>query len=622
MIRAEDLSVFLGGDYIFKSLNFSISPGEKVALTGRNGSGKTTLLRVIAGELKPDEGRLILAKNKHIGYLKQHMDSDLERTVWETALSAFGKLLECEKRLKKWEEKPDEAGADEYHEWLERYRIHGGYTFRGETENVLKGLGFEPEDFGRKLKTFSGGWRMRAELARLLLSKPDVLLLDEPTNHLDIESIVWFEQYLKNFDGIVVLVSHDRRFLDRVTDRTMEIVKGRLWDFKVPYSRFVQKKRTLIEKWKQEAKNQEKKIKETERLIEKFRYKATKASFAQSLIKKLEKTERIEVPEEDLRNIKLQFPQWKPTGKVVFEASGLTKRYGEKTVFENLEFLISRGEKIAFVGRNGAGKTTLAGILAGEADYEGELKTGYHVKTGYFRQDLGYLRKLNHTVLSFLEEAATEESRPKVRDVAGAFLFSGEDVEKPLSVLSGGELNRLVLASLMLQPFNVLILDEPTNHLDMHGKEVLKQALKQFEGTVIVVSHDRDFLDGLTQRTFYFTDGTVRDWLGDLNRVLNDIEQKTKAEKELIKAGKPERKPGKERQERRKALKRLKNRLQKIENQIEEIEKRLKEMENQMATGENADDVSFYSRYESLKRELEELMAEWEQLSMTLEEEF
>ncbi len=617
MLIAENLSVSLGGSVIFLDLDFSISRGEKVALTGRNGSGKTTLLKVIAGELKPDEGRVVLPKDVRIGFLRQYFEADFEKTVWDEALSAFEDLLRMEEELKAWEERPLVHNSGVYYDLLEQYRLKGGYVFRGETERILKGLGFGRSDFDRKLKSFSGGWRMRVELAKLLLSKPDVLLLDEPTNHLDIESIIWFERYLKNFEGIVLTVSHDRRFLDNITSRTMEIVRGRLWDFRVPYSAFEEKKRELIKKIKREAKNREKKIKETERLIERFRYKATKASFAQSLIKKLEKTERIEVPEEDVRSIRLQFPQWRPPGKVVFEASGLTKRYGEKTVFENLNWIISRGEKLAFTGRNGAGKTTLANILAGETDYEGELKTGYHVRIGFFRQDLDYLREQNHTVLSFLEEAATEESRSKLRDVAGAFLFSGDDVEKPLRVLSGGELNRLVLASLMLKPFNVLILDEPTNHLDMQGKEVLKRALIQFEGTVIIVSHDRDFLEGLTERTFYFAGGKIRDLPGDISLVSELIGQ---SQPETV-TSQPSRRELKGRiyKEKRKELKKLKNRLKKLEDEIEVLESRIGKMEMQMTREKVHTDFDFFRTYEELKTELESKMSDWEYLSQELE---
>ena len=620
MLSVSRLSVSLGGNDIISGLNFRLNPGDKVGLTGRNGAGKSTLLRCLAGEIEASEGKIIAKKGLRIGFLHQDMPLAGNTTVLEETLRAFPELLRWEKRLRELENlmaegNTDRGLAEEYAHLQHRFNLSGGYDFRGRAEIVLKGMGFKPGDFRKPLNTFSGGWRMRVELAKILLGDNDVLLLDEPTNHLDIESIVWFEQWLRNYKGIVMLVSHDRRFLDSVTNRTIELYPGGYRDFPLPYSRFVEKKKEIIEKQRRDAKNQEKKIKETERLIERFRYKATKAAFAQSLIKKLEKTERIVVEDEDFKTVKINFPPAKPSGKLVFETENLSKSYGEKRVLDRLSFVIGRGEKIALIGANGQGKTTLASILAGKIPYEGTVRTGHNVRIGYFEQDQSRLLKSEETVLSFLENRADDDMRPFVRDVAGAFLFSGDDVHKPVKVLSGGERNRLALASLMLQAFNVLILDEPTNHLDIPSKEILKQALMQFDGTLLIVSHDRDFLHGLTNKTFVFEQGRFRIFPGDTDEYLEMIagrpqEPENREKKKQANAPQAKARPKDAYKERKKR----KNLLRKLEGLIEEAEKQLANMQREMSSPGWQPEDGFFAKYDKLQQHLDDLMNRWTEL--------
>ncbi len=620
MLSVSRLSVSLGGNDIFSGLDFRLKAGDKVGLIGRNGAGKSTLLRCLAGEIEASEGKIIAKKGLRIGFLRQDMPLAGNTTVLEETLRAFPELLQWESRLRELENlmaggNTDQAIAEEYEQLQYRFKISGGYDFRGRAKTVLKGLGFKPGDFRKPLNTFSGGWRMRVELAKILSGDNDVLLLDEPTNHLDIGSIVWFEQWLRNYKGIVMLVSHDRRFLDSVTNRTIELYAGGFRDFPLPYSRFIGKKKEIIEKQKRDAKNQEKKIKETERLIERFRYKATKAAFAQSLIKKLEKTERIIVEDDDLKTIKISFPPAKPSGKLVFETENLSKSYGEKRVLDRLSFVIGRGEKIALIGANGQGKTTLASILAGKIPYEGTVRTGHNVRIGYFEQDQSRLLKSEETVLSFLENRADDNMRPFVRDVAGAFLFSGEDVHKPVKVLSGGERNRLVLASLMLQAFNVLILDEPTNHLDIPSKEILKQALMQFDGTVLIVSHDRDFLHGLTNKTFVFEQGRFRIFPGDTDEYLEMIAGRSQEPENREKKKQPDTPRTNERpKDAYKERKKRKNLLRKLEGQIEEAEKRLAGMQWEMSSPGWQPEDGFFEEYDKLQQHLDDLMNRWADL--------
>ncbi len=630
MLILDNVSVSRGGHEILSRISLQFKSGEKTGLTGVNGSGKSTLLKLIAGHLSPSEGKILKPKNYKIGYLAQEMNPAAKHTVLEETYLAFEEILRLEQKIKDLETelKRQESNSVELSETLNtllyQYKISGGYDYKGKTEIVLKGLGFSKEDFDKPLDTFSGGWRMRIELAKVILQDNDMLLLDEPTNHLDIESILWLEQFLKNYPGSIIVVSHDQRFLDKLTTRTIELRKnGKYWDFPFPYSRFVEHKKDLIDKINRQADNKERQIKQTEKLIEKFRYKATKAKFAQSLIKKLEKENEIEREESRDKTFNLKFEISVNPGKIIFEAENLHKKYGEKTVLENLNFIIARGERIAFVGKNGMGKTTLASILAGKNDYTGLLKTGYHVQIGYFAQDQSGLLNPEQTILQTLEDAATEETRSKVRDTAGAFLFSGDDIYKKVKVLSGGEKNRLALAALLLKPFNVLILDEPTNHLDIPSKKRLKQALQSFDGTLIVVSHDREFLSELTHKTWEFQPGGFKEHLGDVNeflrqrnlQTLRDLETSERKNNTLKKSKKSD---YEKRKTLRKTYNRLKNKLQKIEAEIEYTENKIKEMENTLQNNP-AQKTEFFEEYNHTKKQLENLYNEWEKLSLEME---
>ncbi|NPA45818.1 MAG: ABC-F family ATP-binding cassette domain-containing protein [Chlorobi bacterium] len=623
MLRLENVHIVLGGTTIVEDISFQMSKGERLALTGRNGAGKTTLLRAIAGEIEPAEGHIHRPKDMHIGYLRQMIRPATGRTLMEEAETAFPEIKNLEAEIQRleveMERQADAEAAERLAALTYRYELLGGYTYRGRLERVLKGLGFSRDDFHRPLASFSGGWQMRVELAKILAAPNDLLLLDEPTNYLDLESIIWLEQFLAGYEGMVILVSHDRRFLDKVSTRTLELWPEGYLDLPFPYSEFQQKKKEIIEKMRRDAANQEKEIKHMQQLIDRFRYKATKASFAQSLIKKLEKMERINVPEPDVPPVRIRFPEAAPPGKVVFRAEGLSKSYGSKQVLKDLEFHMARGEKIAFVGRNGMGKTTLASILAGENDYEGRLERGHNVRIGYLAQDSSRKLPEHMRILDYLEDRATDQTRSRVRDVAGAFLFPGDDVYKPIGVLSGGERNRVALAGMMLQSFNVLILDEPTHHLDIPSKEVLKSALKDFSGTLIVVSHDRDFLEGLTEQTWEFRPLEVRKFPGDINDFLSvrrvngleELERQTSApghqskEEQNAKKGRIHRQRSKERR-------RCENRLRKIEAEIEVKEAELSAMESRLAGGE-AGDADFYKTYALLKEEIDHLYQTWEQ---------
>ncbi len=623
MIRIEDLHIRLGGNPVISGLNLQIKAGEKLALTGRNGAGKTTLLRAIAGEVEPEKGIIHLPKDSRIGYLRQISRIEPGRSVMDEARRAFPELLTLEQKMRDAENQlasgGDENAARTLAEAEYRYRLLGGYTYRGTLERILKGLGFSAGDFDKPLTAFSGGWQMRVELAKILAGGRDILLLDELTNYLDLESILWLEDFLKRYEGILILVSHDRRFLDNITERTLELAGKRYWDLPFGFSEFLKRKAEILEKQRREAINQEREIKQTQQLIDRFRYKASKAAFAQSLIKKLEKMERIEMPDAEQAVLRVQFPPVPPSGKSVFRATGLSKAYGSKPVLRHLEFHIARGEKIAFVGRNGMGKTTLASILAGENDYEGILEMGHNVRIGYFAQDQSHRLPGKMRIIDYLEQQATAETRPRVRDVAGAFLFSDEAVFKPIEVLSGGERNRVALAGMMLRGFNVLIMDEPTNHLDIPSKETLKAALKDFPGTLIVVSHDRDFLAGLTEQTWEFRPLEIRRFRGDINefleaRRLDHLQTLERNDEPTTgQAAKPTvQKQGARIKEMLKARRRLEKRLKNIESRIEEAERELQAMERRMQQGDTGD-AEFFAHYESLRHRIDELYAQWEQ---------
>ncbi|MET1258999.1 ABC-F family ATP-binding cassette domain-containing protein [Flagellimonas sp. DF-77] len=635
MLNVHDLSVSFGGEYLFESISFRLNGGDRVGLIGKNGAGKSTLLKLLSKEMEADTGTIASDKQVAIGFLKQDIDFVFGRTVLDEAYQAFGAIKALEAQLEKINtdlaERTDYE-SEGYHQLMvdlnevtHRYEIIGGYNYQGDTEKVLLGLGFKREDFNKLTDTFSGGWRMRIELAKLLLQQNDVLLLDEPTNHLDIESIIWLEQFLKSYAGAVVLVSHDKMFLDNVTNRTIEISLGRIYDYNKPYSQFLELRAEIKEQQRSAQKNQEKQIQQTERLIEKFRAKASKASMAQSLIKKLDRIDRIEVDEDDSSVMNLRFPVSVTPGKVVAEVEGLSKHYGEKEVLQQIDLLIERGSKTAFVGQNGQGKTTLAKVLVGELEYTGGLKLGHNVQLGYFAQNQSDYLEGDKTVLDTMIDAANESNRSKVRDILGSFLFRGDDVDKQVKVLSGGERNRLALAKLLLQPFNVLVMDEPTNHLDIKSKHVLKSALRNFEGTLILVSHDRDFLQGLSNKVYEFRDKKIKEYLGDIDFYL---EQRQLADFRMLEAkreaagSKKEQAPKKENDyEQQKKIKSLKNKLSGVEKKIAALEKEIAEMDHELLMNYDATVATegFFDGYHGKKGELDALMLQWETLSEALE---
>ena len=635
MINAHNISVSFGGETLFDLISFRLGKGDRVGLIGKNGAGKSTLLKLIASVNQPTSGSFALEKNCKIGYLPQDLDFENGRTVLEEAYLAFEEIKKVEARqeeIHKIMEQTQDFESDSYMAVLDeltelntRYEMIGGYLYQAQTEKILLGLGFSMTDLNAPTDTFSGGWRMRIELAKLLLKDNDVLLLDEPTNHLDIESIIWLEQFLKKFKGALVMVSHDRMFLDQVTNRTIEIVQQRIFDFKKSYSKYMLLRQELREQQQAAQKNQEKQIQQTEKLIERFRAKASKASMAQSLIKKLDKMDRIEIDPEENKRIKFEFSISKQPGKIILETNQLSKAFGEKKVLQGVNLELVRGEKIAFVGQNGQGKSTLAKILVGELESEGTVRLGHNVEIGYFAQNQATYLDGNQTVLEAAEDAATPENRTKVRDLLGAFLFPGEAVDKKVQVLSGGERNRLALCKLLLQPFNVLIMDEPTNHLDIASKNVLKEALVKFQGTLILVSHDRDFLQGLCEKVVAFKDRKVTPFLGDINAYLEH--QKLSSLKELEKKSKPfsENSSSKENDkndfEKQKEHRGIQQKIGTLERKITVLEKEIKEIDFDLEVDyeKTISQPNFFDSYQSKKKELEALMEQWEALQQTLD---
>lgn len=632
MLNIHNLSVSFQGEYLFNEVTFRLGEGDRVGLVGKNGAGKSTMLRIISGEQEYDTGQIATDKEVSIGFLKQDIDFVEGRTVLEESYQAFEKLKDLEAKLDyintQLAERTDYESQG-YHDLMvglnevqEQYEIHGGYNYKGETERILLGLGFTRDDFDRLTDTFSGGWRMRIELAKLLLQNNDVLLLDEPTNHLDIESIIWLEQFLTNYTGAVVIVSHDRMFLDNVTNRTIEISLGRIYDYPKPYSEYLVLRQEMREQQMAAQKNQQKEIETTEKLIEKFRAKASKATMAQSLIKKLDRMDVIEVDEDDNSVMALNFPVSVVPGKVVIEAEDVAKSYGEKKVLQGIDLLVDRDSKIAFVGQNGQGKSTLAKIIVGEIESNGHLKLGHNVQIGYFAQNQADHLDGSKTVLDTMIDAANEKNRSKVRDVLGSFLFRGDEVEKYVRVLSGGERNRLALAKLMLQPFNVLVMDEPTNHLDIKSKNVLKDALKRFAGTLILVSHDRDFLQGLTDSVYEFKNHKIKEYLGDVDyylqqRAVSDLRE---VEKRDVKTKQKTEAPKNTYRDQKK-YKSLTNQLSKVEGEVNQLERDLKKMDANLAADyeKTSNQQGFFDKYNSKKKRLESLMDKWAQVSEELE---
>lgn len=670
MLSANNITVTFQGEDLFSGVSFKINKGDRIGLAGKNGAGKTTLMRVLAGDLEPSQGGLSYDGDVRVGILRQDIDFVDRHTLMGEIESSFTEIKAIEKRLSQINtqiETRTDYESDSYMKLLEelhslthKFDLAGGYTYAGDIEKVLTGLGFDREDFDKDTSLFSGGWRMRIELAKLLLGHNDILLLDEPTNHLDIESILWLEDFLTRFSGGVVLVSHDRTFLDNVTNRTIEISCGRIYDYKHPYSKYLELRTEIREKQLATRRNQEKEIKQTEALIERFRYKATKAAFAQSLMKRLEKTELIEVDDEDVATMNLKFQVDSPTGKVVFRAEDVCKTftdpvrviekngrdvtvpYTEKQVLKGISLEIARGDKIALVGKNGQGKTTFVRCLLGQIPYEGEIEKGHNVHLGYYAQNQKEALDGNKTVLQTIEDEATETMRPKSRDLLGSFLFAGDAVDKKVKVLSGGERGRVALCKLLVRPFNVLIMDEPTNHLDIRSKAILKEALLSYDGTLIIVSHDRDFLSGLTNKVYEFRDGYAKEYLGDINFYLEqkqvdsfremeierseEMKQEKKTDdKKSVSSSTPAVKEEPtlsyaQQKEREKEIRRLRNVVAKLEDDIASTEERIALMDSMFASPTVTPTDDDYAQYQVLKESLERKMKDWEEATIALEE--
>lgn len=648
MISIEGLSVAFGGNTLFDNITYVINKKDRIALVGKNGAGKSTMLKIIAGLQAPTSGNVNMPKDLTVGYLPQQMNLSDTRTVMEEAEQAFSHIFELQSRIERMNTELSERTdyeSEYYQELIERVSnaneqlaLIGASNYQAEIEKTLIGLGFTREDFGRDTSEFSGGWRMRIELAKLLLQRPDVLLLDEPTNHLDIESIQWLESFLSTRANAVVLVSHDRAFIDNVTTRTIEISLGRIYDYQVNYSRYVVLRQERLEQQMRAYENQQKQIQDTEAFIERFRYKATKSVQVQSRIKQLAKLERVEVDEVDTSRLNLKFPPAPRSGDYPIIAEGVGKNYGSHVVFSNATFTIKRGEKVAFVGKNGEGKSTLVKCIMGEIPYTGTLKIGHNVKIGYFAQNQASLLDESITVFDTIDRVAVGDIRTKIRDILGAFMFGGEASDKKVKVLSGGEKTRLAMIRLLLEPVNLLILDEPTNHLDMRTKDVLKQAIRDFNGTVILVSHDREFLDGLVSKVYEFGGGQVREHLGGIYDFLEsrkldslrELEQRATVSKteKVGNISKDSASPAKsedsklsygEQKEFARRLRKAEKVVADIESEIAGLEKRIAEVEEKLATPDGAADTSLYELHGQLKKQLDDVMWKWSEASEVLD---
>ena len=630
MVGINELTVNFGERYLFNEVSFIVNKQDRIGLVGKNGAGKSTLLKIIAGVYEPDGGNISFPSGFTVGYLPQDMDFTHGRTVLDETRSVFSEVNSINDRVEDinhqlgsrddYESEAYLGLLDELNDLNERLVLIGGANIEAEMETILKGLGFKSTDFTRLTDEFSGGWRMRIELAKILLSKSNILLLDEPTNHLDIESIQWLEDFLKTYAGGVVLVSHDRAFLDGVTNRTIEISLGKIYDYKAAYTKYKKLRQERREQQLAAYNNQQKQIQDTEKFIERFRAKATKAVQVQSRIKQLEKIERIEIEEEDNTAMHFYFPPAPRSGKVVVEADQVGKAYDQNKVFSDVNFYIERGEKVAFVGKNGEGKSTMSKIIVDEIPYDGNLKLGHNVSMAYFAQNQAEELDKNKTVFETVDEAAHGEIRKQVRNLLGSFLFSGEEVDKKIKVLSGGERARVALCKLMLEPVNLLVLDEPTNHLDIRSKEILKEALKKYDGTLIVISHDRDFLDGLTDKLYEFKDGNVKEFLGDVYEFLKSKKKETFKEfekKEVIKEAKvkstSENKLSyEERKQRDRDVRKLTNRISKLEKEITALEGKLNVLNETLLDPKTYSD-ELIEEYNKIKNKLEQTMNEWEE---------
>ena len=638
MISLDNLTVSYGGWTLFDGISFMINEKDRIGLVGKNGAGKTTLLRIITGEQEPSEGAVTLNGECSIGYLPQQMRVADTTTLKAETEKAFEEVLRLEAQIAQitteiaertdYESEEYSALIHRLNETQDRYHILGGDTREADIDKTLLGLGFKRTDFDRPTKEFSGGWRMRIELAKLLLQRPSIFLLDEPTNHLDIESIQWLEEYLKNYNGAVLLISHDRAFLDNVTTRTIELSLGHIYDYKVPYSKFVELRAERRVQQMAAYENQQKLIEKTEEFIEKFRYKPTKSNQVQSRIKQLERLERIEVDEEDLSRLNIKFPPAPRSGQIVAEIKDAGKSFGEKHIFSGATFTIERGQKIALVGRNGEGKTTMARMLIGELEpTEGSIKLGANVNIGYYAQNQDDLMDGDFTVFDTLDRVAVGDIRTRLRDILGAFLFRGEDIDKKVKVLSGGERSRLAMARLMLEPYNLLVLDEPTNHMDMRSKDILKNALQKYDGTVVVISHDRDFLDGLVDRIYEWRDGGVKEYLGGIYYFLEkrkldslqEIERKdAPTESAQPKANSSGKLSYEQKKEQEKAARKLRKAIENIETELARIEEQVAEYDSKFAAATEYNEAD-YATYNELKASYDRQMHEWEKLNYELE---
>ena len=643
MISVNNLSVHFTGEFLFTNVSFNIREKDRIGLVGKNGTGKTTILRIIAGIQKPETGEVILPSGQTIGYLPQEMKVNSRKTVYDEAVTAFVEVLDVKKQIEKYSDELVQRTDFESEEYLkivnkhseasEKFRMIGGLTIQADTERILGGLGFTKDDLYRPLQEFSNGWQMRIELAKILLRKPDLLLLDEPTNHLDIVSIQWLEEFLIKYRGAIILVSHDRAFLDNITSRTIEISGKKIFDYKGGYSEYILKRQQRLEQQKSEYNNQQKEIRQIERFIERFRYKNTKARQVQSRVKMLEKMDGIEIEDFDHSSIHFKFPPAPHSGKIVINTKGLSKNYGKENIINNIDFLTIKGEKIAFVGRNGEGKSTMSKILIGELEYDGELKIGHNVKIGYYAQNQWEMLNPEKTVFETIDDVAVGDVRAKIRGLLGSFLFSEEDIEKKVKVLSGGEKSRLSLAKLLLTPVNLLILDEPTNHLDMQSKDILKNALLQFDGTLIIVSHDRDFLQGLTNKVFEFKNKNIKEYTGDIydylsSRNLESLKELEVFAKEKKLSAKKENKTEnkikwEQRKELDKKIRKVVKQIKNSESKIEKLENKIVEMDLILSNPEKNNELissgEIYKNYNELKTHLSSEMNKWEDLQIELE---
>jgi len=645
MVTVGNLSIYFGSRALFSGISLFIGPRERIGLVGKNGAGKSTLLKTLAGLQKANEGTISLTRGTTVGYLAQEMPHHDDNTVYDEAASAFAEIQHMHDRMDELTEiisNHSDYTSDDYGNKLEemeyvshRLELLEGSNVEEKISKVLRGLGFQQDDLQRPLREFSGGWKMRIELGKILLQNPDLLLLDEPTNHLDIESIEWLEDFLVDYPGSIVLISHDRTFLDNVTTRTVEIAKGKIYDYKFAYSKYLVQRQDEIERQENAARNQQKYIDDTQKMIDKFRAKSSKASFAQSLIKKLDKLEKVEVDEFDGNKVRIQFPPAPHAGKVILEGSALGKAYGSLRLFEGVDIMINRGDKIALLGKNGVGKSTLVRMIMKQEAHEGEFKPGYSVAVGYYAQNQSDELDGGKTVFETIDDEAVGDVRKNVRSLLGAFLFSGDDVDKKVKVLSGGEKARLALCKLLLQPYNFLVLDEPTNHLDLASKEVLKQALQKFDGTMLVVSHDRDFLDGLTQTIYEIKPDRLRIWPGGVKEFLKEKkaesiaafefskknampDDRPKAAKEVVVASSEPSLSRDEIKEQERLKKKQQQQLQKMESDIAQAEAELKRLDEVIAALDYSDTENAQTelaRYAEAKTKLDELYAQWSEIA-------